>query len=76
MSQNEAGTLTCPSCYKITPDCIPSQLPKHLKIERKSSWNNLVNDCVAVAMITTRLKRSVRTVYLLYAPSVWPAIKD
>ena len=22
MSQNEAGTLTCPSCYKITPDCM------------------------------------------------------
>ena len=34
MSQNEAGTLTCPSCYNITPDCTPSQLPKHIKKER------------------------------------------
>ena len=34
MSQNEAGTLTCPSCYKITPDCTPSQLPRHIKKER------------------------------------------
>ena len=34
MSQNEAGTLTCPSCYKITPDRTPSQLPKHIKKER------------------------------------------
>ena len=34
VSQNEAGTLTCPSCYKITPDCTPSQLPKHIKKER------------------------------------------
>ncbi len=34
MSQNEAGTLTCPSCYKITPDCTPSQLPKRIKKER------------------------------------------
>ena len=41
MSQNEAGTLTCPSCYKITPDCTPSQLPKHLKIEREVSASKL-----------------------------------
>ena len=34
MSQNEAGTLTCPSCYKITPDCTPSHLPRHIKKER------------------------------------------
>ncbi len=34
MSQNEAGTLTCPSCYKITPDCTPSQLPRHIKKDR------------------------------------------
>ena len=37
MSQNEAGTLTCPSCYKITPDCTPSQLPRHIKKEREVS---------------------------------------
>ena len=42
MSQNEAGTLTCPSCYKISPpDCTPSQLPKHLKIEREVSASKL-----------------------------------
>ena len=34
--QNEAGTLTCPSCYKIT-DCAPSKLPRHLKMEREAS---------------------------------------
>ena len=33
MSQNEAGTLTCPSCYKITPDHHNS-VPKHIKKER------------------------------------------
>ena len=32
-SQNE-GTLTCPSCCKTT-SCRPSQLPKHLRIERE-----------------------------------------
>ena len=32
-SQNE-GTLTCPSCY-MTTSCRPSQLPKHLRIERE-----------------------------------------
>ena len=32
-SQNQ-GTLTCPSCYKTT-SCRPSQLPKHLRIERE-----------------------------------------
>ena len=42
MSQNEAGTLTCPSCYTIAPpDCTPSQLPKHLKIEREVSASKL-----------------------------------
>ena len=41
VSQNEAGTLTCPSCYKITPDCTPSQLPKHLKVEREVSASEL-----------------------------------
>ena len=41
MSQNEAGTLTCPSCYKITPDCTPSQLPKHIKKEREVSASKL-----------------------------------
>ena len=41
VSQNEAGTLTCPSCYKIAPDCTPSQLPKHLKIEREVSASKL-----------------------------------
>ncbi len=41
MSQNEAGTLTCPSCYKITPDCTPSQLPKHIKMEREVSASKL-----------------------------------
>ena len=40
MSQNEAQTLTCPSCYKIT-DCTPSQLPKHLKVEREVSASEL-----------------------------------
>ena len=41
MSQNEAGTLTCPTCYTIAPDCTPSQLPKHLKIEREVSASKL-----------------------------------
>ena len=41
MSQNEAGTLTCPSCYNITPDCTPSQLPKHIKKEREVSASKL-----------------------------------
>ena len=41
MSQNEAGTLTCPSCYKITPDCTPSQLPKHIKKEREVNASKL-----------------------------------
>ena len=40
MSQNEAGTLTCPSCYKIT-DCAPSHLPRHLKMEREVSLSQL-----------------------------------
>ena len=40
MSQNETGTLTCPSCYKIT-DCAPSQLPRHLKMEREVSISQL-----------------------------------
>ena len=39
--QNEVGTLTCPSCYKITPDCTPSQLPKHIKKERNVILDNV-----------------------------------
>ena len=51
MSRNEAGTLTCPSCYKIT-DCTPSQLPRHLKAEHevlqadlKQSGESLCGTC-------------------------------
>ncbi len=34
-SENE-GILTCPSCYETTT-CQPSQLPRHLRIEREAS---------------------------------------
>ena len=34
-SQNE-GTLTCPSCYKVSLSS-PSQLPRHLKIEKDAA---------------------------------------
>ena len=35
-SENE-GILTCPSCFYKTTTCQPSQLPRHLRIEREAS---------------------------------------
>ena len=61
MSQKEAGTLTCPSCYKcykITLDFTPSQLPKHIKKARDAMLVK-IQEQLSVKTLVVVVKRSL-----------------